>query len=1029
MEYESGQTTPMPKLATISERAKATCPTATHLLGLLGEPVDAAYGEALAGKFGADWLYLLTDEERICASFGSVWKKIRDREYWEILELFLAEHWISSQPERVTLSLGPYMTFDKTLHTVRSNIALALYSRAKDLNWREPLSFVRALRLSEQYLTGVVANNALSQPTALKQFEGRLGVSLILQSRYTDLNPATIEAAIAHIIASIDHGNQSRDAYGYLVEGYLRMHDATSQVDSLLKIKQLHETLPPSLSSEQLEWCAGEAWVRLSETTTHPQVSKIAMNRARTIANEADAVSDPLSFIRLAILQAFIDTRNAKVGETILLRGFRIPFGLGTQVRRWFDSNPESAIRLVDRIIANLNAAPRRFRDEPLIRRITASAHSSLARAASGKATTEMSIPRTIQHLEAAISIRAGGGGLRRLADPESDLENSLDLFTLSRLTRTPGRLVSAIRQTLVLAEFDQAWPTPLLLLARELLELGPDAISLQVATELRREARHESRILRATLDGDTEALFQIAASRALASRELDRKRLGGRGTVFLAEDVSGVATETFVFKATTSALAKRETDRSDKLDAVIRERGRESDFATARTLASTALPEDDVLRLAGAEVLVARQFHPGSLLGAAVATLPLNAKESTLLSTAEFLALIHSSEPLAAGTGGGCRRDLLKKEFGRWLRDGVRCDDARDLFGAWFDLFPAGIPLLSRRDAHHLNWLVTANNQVVALDLEACGWRPAGYEIAQLIDDAPLLPVDESGWAVRERIVNQYGVHLERYGVVVGKDALMDAFELSLIARAVGALTAPTSEPQSRRHAEQLLDWIRDRANNPDVGVIASRVRDAWARRRGTTDRGERRLADISDARRRHLSRAMAFELRHGESTALSDGGWTSLSSLASTLRQSGLRTSADELGAIAAAIDEPRFELNGSTVRALYGHSRPVVIGYEKVERRPVLYHGTAFTNLNAIFEQRQGLLPMSRHWVHLSTDPLAAQRTAERHGPGVLLVIEPSNDLDVFASGGPVHLARHVPAKFIRIATPAEMFLASG
>ncbi len=83
--------------------------------------------------------------------------------------------------------LPPYATLARTLHSVRCTIALALYARAKDLNWREPLTFVRALQVSERYLRWSVSNAELTSAGALRQLEGRLGVCLVLRSRYEDL--------------------------------------------------------------------------------------------------------------------------------------------------------------------------------------------------------------------------------------------------------------------------------------------------------------------------------------------------------------------------------------------------------------------------------------------------------------------------------------------------------------------------------------------------------------------------------------------------------------------------------------------------------------------------------------------------------------------------------------------------------------------------------------------------------------------------------------------------------------------------
>ena len=171
-----------PSALEVAQRLKATCPTATHLMALLGEQVDEAFATGLLNRFGADWLDLLTSPSRATAAFGPVWRQIYGRDYREPIELMLAEHWFCREPALAGRSLGDF-TFDRTLHTIRASIALSLFSRAHELNWREPLTFVRALRIAERYLAGVVDNIALSHPNAVKEYEGRLGVALVLQGR------------------------------------------------------------------------------------------------------------------------------------------------------------------------------------------------------------------------------------------------------------------------------------------------------------------------------------------------------------------------------------------------------------------------------------------------------------------------------------------------------------------------------------------------------------------------------------------------------------------------------------------------------------------------------------------------------------------------------------------------------------------------------------------------------------------------------------------------------------------------------
>ena len=155
--------------------------------------------------------------------------------------------------------------------------------------------------------------------------------------------------------------------------------------------------------------------------------------------------------------------------------------------------------------------------------------------------------------------------------------------------------------------------------------------------------------------------------------------------------------------------------------------------------------------------------------------------------------------------------------------------------------------------------------------------------------------------------------------------------------------------------------------------------------------------------------------------------GGWAYLAAVSDAVNHSGLRTDTAEVLAVAGAIDEPRFEIAGKRVRARYGHTRQVEISYQVGSLPQTLFHGTASGNLNAIFAEGEGLRSMGRQWVHLSSDPTMALRTAERHGPGVLLALESDETSEeIFHAGGAVFLTPIVPASVLRIVSPTELFL---
>lgn len=80
-------------------------------------------------------------------------------------------------------------------------------------------------------------------------------------------------------------------------------------------------------------------------------------------------------------------------------------------------------------------------------------------------------------------------------------------------------------------------------------------------------------------------------------------------------------------------------------------------------------------------------------------------------------------------------------------------------------------------------------------------------------------------------------------------------------------------------------------------------------------------------------------------------------------------------------------RYEVKGDKIRALYGHSIDVEIQYQAVKPPPILYHGTAKSNLKSILEK--GLLPMGRKKVHLSKDVKEAKRVALRHSKDIVIL----------------------------------------
>jgi putative RNA 2'-phosphotransferase len=83
----------------------------------------------------------------------------------------------------------------------------------------------------------------------------------------------------------------------------------------------------------------------------------------------------------------------------------------------------------------------------------------------------------------------------------------------------------------------------------------------------------------------------------------------------------------------------------------------------------------------------------------------------------------------------------------------------------------------------------------------------------------------------------------------------------------------------------------------------------------------------------------------------------------------------------------ERERFELEGDRIRARYEHSFPVRFHEGPVVPPTILYHGTRHRAYPYIM--RQGLRPMGRQYVHLSTSEDLALRIGKRRDPRPVLI----------------------------------------
>jgi putative RNA 2'-phosphotransferase len=179
-----------------------------------------------------------------------------------------------------------------------------------------------------------------------------------------------------------------------------------------------------------------------------------------------------------------------------------------------------------------------------------------------------------------------------------------------------------------------------------------------------------------------------------------------------------------------------------------------------------------------------------------------------------------------------------------------------------------------------------------------------------------------------------------------------------------------------------------------------------------------------MTDKQLVRLSKWISLRLRHnpaGIGLTLDSAGWAVVDDLIAASARHGVRFDRDALDVVVANNNKRRFEYDesGARIRARQGHSIDVDLGYADAAPPQVLYHGTAARSLPTI--RRDGLLPMSRHDVHLSADEATAHSVGSRHGAPVVLTVDAAAmaaDGHTFrVTGNGVWLTAAVPAQYLR------------
>ena len=170
-------------------------------------------------------------------------------------------------------------------------------------------------------------------------------------------------------------------------------------------------------------------------------------------------------------------------------------------------------------------------------------------------------------------------------------------------------------------------------------------------------------------------------------------------------------------------------------------------------------------------------------------------------------------------------------------------------------------------------------------------------------------------------------------------------------------------------------------------------------------------------------ISKFISLILRHKPEAigiSLDSHGWADVNELIEGVAKQNKGFNMTMLEEIVRTDNKQRYSFNDdkTKIRANQGHSVKVDVELEEKEPPAILYHGTATRFLGSI--TKQGLLPMSRLYVHLSKDMETATKVGTRHGSPVILEVDAEkmykDGYKFYLSDNGVWLTKEVPSIYL-------------
>ena len=169
-------------------------------------------------------------------------------------------------------------------------------------------------------------------------------------------------------------------------------------------------------------------------------------------------------------------------------------------------------------------------------------------------------------------------------------------------------------------------------------------------------------------------------------------------------------------------------------------------------------------------------------------------------------------------------------------------------------------------------------------------------------------------------------------------------------------------------------------------------------------------------------ISKFISLILRHKPEVigiSLDEHGWANVDELICGIAKNQTFTM-ELLEKIVETDNKNRYSFNEdkTLIRANQGHSIPVDVELKEVQPPEILWHGTGEKYVKSI--DRQGLIPKSRLYVHLSKDENTAINVGQRHGIPVLYIVKAGDmyraGFKFFLSENGVYLTKKVPIQYL-------------